>query len=267
MFLTKKGFRKILIMAIAYFIVGSLCIAAWFVFNNLGIYENFLLILGIATYLIGVLIIAWGRYAEGEGKLINLGNKLVRVDLKPAEFIEHYEMLKNADDLVIKKPSVDVLRVVSLAYDLLDDRENALATANEMIDIASDKKKNLAKLLKSSLLFSYGETEEAETLFNKIQKQKLNITCSGLADVILKSDRAIAMGDYKTAEVFFLNTLERSFPNPDILDKLICHYQLGEIYAKLQDNDKAIEHYEYCASFGGETAIQKSVSKKLEILK
>lgn len=265
MFLTKNGFRKILIMAIVYFLVGSLSIAVWFVFNNLGIKENFMLVLGIATYLIGLLIFAWGRYAEGEGKLINLGNMLVRYQLKPAEFIAHYEMLKNADDLVIKKPGIDVLRIVLIAYDLLDDMENALATANEMIDVASDKKKNLAKLLKCSLLFSCGEIKEAETLFNEIQKQKLNITCSGLADIILKSDRAMAMGDYKTAEAHNLKTLERSFPKPDNLEKLVCHYQLGEVYAKLQDTDKAIEHYNYCANFGGQTALKKAASENLKI--
>ena len=254
-------------MAIAYFLVGSLSIVAGFVFKNLGIDENFLLILGIATYVIGLIIIAVGRYAEGEGKLINLGNKLVRFELKPAEFIECYEELKNSNDLVIKKPSFDVLRIAAAAYDLLDDREKALATVDEMIDIASDKKKNLAKLLKSSLLFSYGETEKAETLFNETQKQNLNITCSGLVDAILKSDRAMAIGDYKIAEAYYLKALERPFPKPDNLEKLICHYQLGEVYVKLQDNDKAIEHYEYCANFGGETAIQKSAVEKLEILK
>ena len=47
MFLTKKSVRKILIMAICYFILGSIAIFLWFVFNNMGINENFLLILGI----------------------------------------------------------------------------------------------------------------------------------------------------------------------------------------------------------------------------
>ena len=75
MFLTKKSVRKILIMAICYFILGSIAIFLWSVFNNMGINENFLLILGIIVYLLCPLIILWGRYAEGKGKLINLGNK------------------------------------------------------------------------------------------------------------------------------------------------------------------------------------------------
>ena len=79
MFLTKKSVRKILIMAICYFILGSIAIFLWSVFNNMGINENFLLILGIIVYLLCILMIFWGRYAEGKGKLINLGNKLVRI--------------------------------------------------------------------------------------------------------------------------------------------------------------------------------------------
>ena len=76
MFLTKKSFRKILIMAICYFILASIAISLWAVFNSMGIKENFLLMLGIIVYLLCVLIIFWGRYAEGKGKLVNLGNEL-----------------------------------------------------------------------------------------------------------------------------------------------------------------------------------------------
>ena len=95
MFLTKKGFIKILIMAIAYFIVGSLSITAWVIFRSIGIPAKALLVLGIIIYLLCVIMIFWGRYAEGKGILINLVNKLVRNELKPMEFIKHYEELKN----------------------------------------------------------------------------------------------------------------------------------------------------------------------------
>ena len=264
MFLTKKSFRKILIMVICYFLLGSIFVALWAVFNIMAIEENFLLILGIILYFFCVPIFFLGRYTEGEGKLINLGNKLIRKELKPAEFIKHYEVLKNSDDLVIKKPSFDVLRVALIAYDLLEDREKTLATVDEMIKIASDKKQNLAKILKSALLFSYGEIQEADILFNDIQKQKLNIVCSGLVDIVLKSDRAMAMGDYKTVEAYHLKTLSRSFPKLDKVDLLVSNYQLGKVYEKLQNTDKAIEHYQYCANFGGETAIKIYAVEKLK---
>ena len=267
MFLTKKGFRKILIMAICYFSLGSFCIAFWILFNIMGVPGSFLLILGIITYVFCTLIIFGGRYAEGKGKIINLGNKLVRNELKPAEFIKHYESLKNANDLIVKKPSIEVLQLVAVAHDLLDDRENALAAVDEMIDASSDKKKNFAKLIKSSFLFSYDRTEEAEALFIEAQKQKLDFMSNSLVDAILKSDRAMVMGDYKTGEIYNLKMLERSFPKPDNLGKLVIHYKLAEVYEKFQDSRKAIIYYQYCVDFGGETAIKKSAMEKLQHLK
>ena len=267
MFLTKKGFRKILIMAICYCILASIAIFLWAFLNSMGIKENFLLMLGIIVYLLCVLIIFWGRYAEGKGKLVNLGNKLVRNELKPAEFIREYEALKKSSDLVTNKPSIEVLQLVAIAYDSLDDRENALVTVDEMIDIADDKKKAFSNLIKCSFLFSYGNFEDAENLFNEIQKQKLDIMCIGLVDAILKSDRAMAMGDYKTVEAYNLKLLECSFPKLDNLGKLVVHYKLGEVYEKLQDNSKAATYYQYCADFGGETAIKKSAIEKLQHIK
>ena len=71
MFLTKKSFRKILIMAICYCLLGSISIVLWAVFNSMDINEHFLLILGIIVYLLCPLIIFWGRYAEGKGKYNN----------------------------------------------------------------------------------------------------------------------------------------------------------------------------------------------------
>lgn len=266
MFLTRKSFRKILIMAICYFILGSIAISLWAVFNSMGIKENVLLILGIIVYLLCVLLIFWGRYAEGTGKLINLGNRLVRNELKPAEFIREYEALKKSNDLVVNKPCIEVLQLVAVAYDSLDDRENALATVDEMINVVSDKKKVFATLIKTSFLFSYDKKEEAELLFDEAQKQKLDFMCQSLVDAILKSDRAMAIGDYKTVETYNLKMLERTFPKPDNLSKLVLHYTLGKVYEKLQNREKAVAYYQYCATNGGETAIKKAAIGKIQDL-
>lgn len=264
MFLTKKSFRKILVMAICYFLLGSVAIVLWAVFNSIGVNENFLLTLGVIVFSLCPLIIFWGRYAEGKGKLINFGNKLVRNELKPADFIEHYELLKNSDNLIIKKPSIEVLQLVAIAYDSLDQREKALETVDEMIFVASENKKTFANLFKTSFLFSYDKKEEAEMLFNEIQKQKLDIISKSLVDAILKSDRAMVMGDYKTVEMYNLSMLQRTFPKLDNLGKLVVHYKLGEVYEKLQETDKAITYYRYCVDFGGETAIKTSAIEKLQ---
>jgi tetratricopeptide (TPR) repeat protein len=267
MFLTKKGFLKILIIAILYFVLGSLCITVGMIFRSIDIPANPLLILGLIAYLLCVITIFLGYYAEGKGILINLGNKLVRNELKPMEFIKHYEELKNSTDLVIKKPSAEVLQLVSLAYASLNDIKKTLAVQDEIIEISKEKKKSFAMLQKAAVLFSYGEVEQAEAIFSEMQTQKLDFMSTALADAILKCDRAMAMGDYKTVEAYALGALERKFPKLDNLGRLVFEYRLGEVYEKLQDNQKAVAHYEYCVNFGGETAIKNSAIEKLQNLK
>lgn len=266
MFLTKKDFRKIAGMAICYLVLGGGCFVLAVVFNGMGIDVTLFVVLGIVAYALCPLLILWGRYAEGKGKWIALGNKLVRHDLKPAEFIETYETLKNSKDLVIRKPSVEVLQLVAIAYDSLNDRENCLSAVDEMIAVAGEKKKAYIKLLKTSFLFSWGKMEEAEALFAEIQGQKLNAICNLLADAVLKSDRAMAMGDYRVVEAHSLKTLAQTFPKLDSLGKLTIHYKLGEVYEKLGDTEKAILYYQYCADFGGETEIRASAKFALKRL-
>ena len=265
MFLTKKGFWKIVAIAICYFVLGSFCIALGVISELLGV-DAKIQYLGIILCFLCPVLGLWGRYAEGEGKLINLGNKLVRNELKPAEFIKHYEDLKNSPDLVINKPSFDTLRLIAVAYDSLDMREKALSAVDELIAVASEKKKTLAKLTKISYMFSYGMTKEAEALFAEVQGLKLNFMCQAMTDAILKSDRAMAMGDYKVVETHCLKMLAQTFPKLDNLSRLVLHFGLGEVYEKLQDNEKASLYYQYCVDNGGETAMKSSAKTALERL-
>lgn len=264
MLLTKKGLTKIIIMAVCYFILGSSCVITGIFFANMGSDDGVLFLLGAVTYILGVLFAFLGRYAEGKGKLINLGNKLVRNELKPAEFIKAYTLLRNSDDLVICKPGVEILQLLAVAYNSLDDTQACLAAVEEMIASADEKKKTYAALCKASFLFDCGKTQEAELLFAQAQTGKLDLMSAALADVILKSDRAMAMGDYKVAEMYNLKMLAQAFPKPDNLSILIVHYNLGEIYEKTRQMEKAIFHYQYCADHGGETAIKRSAAQKLQ---
>ncbi|MBQ9161639.1 MAG: hypothetical protein IJX74_00035 [Clostridia bacterium] len=267
MFLTKKSIMKILLLAGIYFVLGSGCITVAIVFVSLGIEADLLFWLGGIAYALEAPLILFGRYAEGKGEWINRGNRLVRNELNPAEFIKEYELLKNSEELVVNKPSIEVLQLVAIAYDSLNDRENALATADEMIAVAGEKKKAYANLVKVSLLFSYKKTEEAEKLFEETQKLKLDFVCTALVDAILKSDRAMAMGDYKLAEARNLKMLEQTFPKLDNLGKLLVHYGLGEVYENLQDNEKAVLHYQYCIEHGGKTAIKESAQSAIDNLR
>ncbi len=264
MFLTKKGLWKVLTIGIAYFLLGSFCVAAGAVFAFFGAGSKLLFVLGTVCVVMCPLCIAWGLYAEGKGKLINLGNKLVRNELKPAVFIREYEQLRNTAGLVLSKPSIEVLRLAATAYDALDDRENCLSAVEEMIYAASEKKKMFAKLIKSSFLFSYGMVEEAEALFAEARTAKQDVSCRVLADAILMSDRAMAMGEYQTAEGYHLKMLTQTFPKLDPLSKLVIHFALGEVYERTQDREKAIFHYTYCVDHGGETAIKESARSALE---
>ncbi len=264
MFLTKRGFWKIVIMALCYFAIGSFCIMAGVIFGVLDADANFLFVLGAFCYIFCPIIIAWGRYAEGKGKLINLGNKLVRNELKPYEFIKEYQRLKNSTDLVVNKPSIEILQLVAIAYDSLDDRENCLSIAEEMVSVASEKKKTFAKLIKCSLLFSYNMVDDAEAVFTEIRTSKQNFMCQALTDAIFNSDRAMALGDYKTVEAYNLKALSQTFPKLDNLSRLMLHYKLGEVYEKLQSYENAIPYYKYCIDNGGETAIKESAKSALQ---
>ncbi len=266
MFLTKKGLLKILMVAIIYFVVGSLCLALGAFIASLGVNGKFLFVLGAVCYALSPLLALWGRYAEGKGILINTGNKYVRNELKPYEFIKEYQSLKSSTELVINKPSVEVLQLVAMAYDAVDDRENCLLTMDEMIAVASEKKKTFAKLIKCSFLFSYDKIDEAEAIFTEARAAKQDLLCQTITDIVLKSDRAMAMKDYKTVEAYLLKALSQTVPKLDPLSKLTLHYKLGEVYENLQDCANALTHYQYCAEHGGETAIKASAVAALERL-
>ena len=266
MFLSKKGFWKIMIMAICYFILGTFLIVIASICALIGLEYKLALILGIFMVLMIAPIICFGRYAEGKGKLINMGNKLVRNDLKPAEFINEYNTLKNSTNLMINKPSFEVLHLLAVAYESLRDYENTITIVNEMIEIAPKKKKTLALIIKTSILFSNDKNEEAEALFQSLQGVKLDALSYYMLDSVLKSDRAQAKGDYKVAETYNLTLLSKSFPKLDALGKLFVHNSLAEIYLKLEEIEKAKEHYQYCVEFGGETAIKTNAIIMLEKL-
>ncbi len=264
MFLTKENFRRIRKRILGYFLLGSLMIA-------LGIWTAMVesatvipFIGGGIIYALCPLVFLWGKDVEGKINLINLGRELVREDLSPAIFLREYYALRKSPDLVVCQPSVEVLEFVAVAHECLNEREKVLETVEEMLSVAPQKKRSLVKLVKCSFLFSYGRTEEAEALFFEAQREKPNAVCRLMIDNIWKSDRAIAMGDYKTAEQHLLGQLSKAFPELDNLGKLVTHFSLGVVYEKLAENEKAAEHYRYCAENGGETAIKESAITALE---
>ncbi len=265
MLLTKKSLWKILFMPVLYFIVGTIFIALGII-NVLLHASPWILCWGLLMYSLIPFITWWAIYYEGKGKLLSAGHKLVRKALKPAEFIKRYNNLQSSPDLILNKPSFELLHYVAIAYESQNDKQNVLATADDMIATASAKKMTLAKLCKVSFLFSYGMTEQAEALFAEVHNQKTDYMAQAVIDGILKGDRAMALGDYTIAESYNLQLLERKFPKLDNLSLLVVHHTLGELYEKTQKIEKALEHYRYCADNGGETALRESAKAALERL-
>jgi tetratricopeptide (TPR) repeat protein len=267
MFLTKKGLWKAIILVAIYFILGSFCVAVGILAILFQLETEGLLLYAFICYLCCPLIFFWARRREGVAKFVLLANRRIFKELNPKAFLAKYEEIRNTKDLVVCKPQIAVLQFASLAYDLLDNREAALAVSDEMIAVASQEKKTAAKLMKASLLYSYDRVEEAEALFSEVRTEKMDVITQGMVDSLLKSDRAMAMGDYKTFECYCLSALERKFPKLKPLNKLLLHFGLGEVYEKMRETEKAVPYYQYCVEHGGETAIREKARAALERLR
>ena len=101
MFLTKNSLWKIIIIAIAYFVIGTIGVTLGFLFMVYG-YDWWVLYVGMAMFCLCPLIVLWGLYAEGKGKLIAIGRKWIFNELRPREYIKEDERLASTSDLVIK---------------------------------------------------------------------------------------------------------------------------------------------------------------------
>ncbi len=266
MLLTKAGLRKIVMIAAIYFLIGSFSLAVGLGLRNTGVNTAPLIRIGVIAYAVGILGVFWGRYAEGKGKLLARGNRLIFRELNPAEFIREYDALREAPGLVVCRPGQELLQLLAVAYGALNDHAAALAAADAQLAAATGKWVTRAKIGKASLLYSYDRTEEAEAIFTEIGRQKLGAVDTLLYDALLKSDRAVARGDYRTAEAYCLKKLENGFPKPNPLQTLYLHGKLALLYERLGEREQALEHYRYCAENGGGTALRRKAAEELRRL-
>lgn len=266
MLFTYKSFWRIFAMCIVYFFLGSISLALSVAFS-FGTPDLTLFWLGISLYALIPIFAFWLRSAEGKGKPLALGYRLLRRDMRPAAFLAEYEALKNAPDLMICRPSTDLLQMVAVAESMLGHTDRALATVEEMIATAPKKKLTYAKMVKVSFLFVAGKIEEAEALLFTLRTGKLDILSQTLASAILEGDRAMAIGDYKTVEASRLRQLDSRFPKLDNLGRLAVHYDLAEIYMKMGNTESATLHYRFCAENGGETVLRENAIAALEWLR
>ncbi len=254
MYLTKKQLVKIWAITGLYIAIGIVSLAFFFAF--LPYSEAALLIIGLLMLLLSPIIYKVGRYGEGQAKLISKGNKLVLQQLRPAELLRIYEEARNNPDNVVAEPKFDVLQMVLLAYDVLGKTEEALDTLALMATVVPEKKRHLLKGLQASLLYANGKVEEAEKLYTELLNTKLDIMAAAVMNALTNADRAVARGDFATAEAYFNRTLAQTFPKPNPLGVVQTHFNLATIYLTTDRTEEAKTHLDYCIAHGGETFFQ-----------
>jgi len=263
MFLTRKTMKKINGLTAAFCIIGGVSLVAAVIFTFLGAESWELVRLGLLTLFLGLVLRRFMQYGEGKAKLIASANVLVAPKLFPGHCIHLYEEKRNDPDNVIAKPDFEVLLMLVAAYDTMGDASNALAAVEQMVSIAPERKKAYSMLLKASLLYANGRIAEADQLYAEALQQKMDMAARATADLVLKSDKAMAIGDYATAEAFFRQLLERRFPKNPPLSVLTAKFALGKICAATGRADEAGPYFTYCVRNGGQTSMQREAEQLL----
>ena len=168
MFLTRKALKKIRLLIGTYFALGALSFVIAVIFKLFSIENKFIIILGFVCFLLGVFFGKIGRYSEGKGKLINIGNKLVNHQLRPAEFIHLYEEKRDSSENVVSKPDFDVLILVVTAYDAWEI-PNELETLEKCFPLLP-RKKAFCKPSEILCVVQYRKNRRGRTTFRRSAK-------------------------------------------------------------------------------------------------
>lgn len=260
MFLTAQALKKIKILTTAYFFLGGISIILSGIFTFLAAKAAVLLVIGIVSILLGFAFRRMGMYSEGVGKLVSKGQLLLLRQLNPTEFIKLYYSKRDAPDNVVCSPSTDVLRLLLVAYDAIGHTQSALEVADHMISIAPEKKKPLMLLLKASVLYGVGNTQQAEPIYSSVISKKMSPLTRLRSDNIMKGDRAMAYGDYTTAEAHFKTVLSSPASQKNLLLMLYAHLDLAKIYYATNRPEEAAPHADYCLKNSGGTNVAEQIN-------
>ena len=133
-----------------------------------------------------------------------------------------------------------------------------------MVAVAKPNQKAVVLLYKADYLYAYGRTEEAEKFFAAAQNEKMPKNVKAFSDNIAKCDRAFAFGNYASAEQFCREELAKG---RTLLSIMSLHFMLAEICEKTGRDAEALEHYNYCAMYGGETRYRIRSIEKLNAVR
>ena len=257
MFLDRKGILKCVLM-ILFYIAADVWIIAESVMTGEDLWYPILMLV------LTVLCVLCVPELFGVSRYVRLYNLNVPNELKPAEFLKKYERIRFSDKLVVSKPHPAVLMRAANAYRLLDMEKQLFATLDEMVAVAKPNQKAVVLLYKADYLYAYGRTEEAEKFFAAAQNEKMPKNVKAFSDNIAKCDRAFAFGNYASAEQFCREELAKERP---LLSIMSLHFMLAELCEKTGRETEALEHYNYCAMYGGETCYRTKSIEKLNAVR
>lgn len=265
MFLTRKDIILIRLVSSSYFILAASSLISAYTSFKAG--ESFVLYIVFAVLWLfpGTLHPYTGRYNRGCAKYVNMGNKLVNKELRPADFIKAIDEKIEDRSTIVLKPHPRVLALLIAAHNLLGDNESALKYAERIATAKTKQQIISAKLLKASVLYASGKTDVAENLFHEIESINPRGIIKTNFNELRCIDRAMVSEDYALAEDYIRKKLAKPslIPNSMIL---IYHWNLYCICVKTDRENEAAIHLKYCAEHGGETAIKQKAKEMLDKL-
>ena len=92
----------------------------------------------------------------------------------------------------------------------------------------------------------------------------MNMETKMTSDMILKSDRAMAPGDYATAEIYNKQMLQKTFPYNTPLSLVYIHFSLSKIYYTTERINEARFHCNYCVENRGATALKSEAANMVK---
>ena len=264
MFLTRKEWIGVLIKNCLWIVISALCGVAVLLLLIVGKPFVWMVVLGGIALFFGIVGFPIGYYAKGVAPLVVAGRKAINFELRPMDFIILYDQKRSDPGNVVARPHRDVLIWLFTAYAMLRDNENALKTVDAMLSAVPARQKAAVTVLRMAVFYDLGRKEEADDLLAKLQSGPVDARTRRVIDIVMKTSRAEAHGEWEKLEAFYRPRL--SLPPKKTTPFLLAdtHFELAIVCEKTGRPDEAKMHYTYCAEHGGQTYMQKKAAEWLK---
>ena len=264
MYLSKNSLLKVILISSAFLLLAGVFYVVAYMISKSGLSPKPTVILAVIFTVASFVSLPFGFYADGVSKPFSEGTRLVRRDLQPQAFTAYYKDLTDPEKAAIIRERYDILELLLTSYKLLDDRTGILNTLELMKTSLKAKHKSFAALHFAEDMYENGDIEGADALIAEAEKRNDGAELKALADDMRKSARAKALNDFDTEEKYYNGLLSaKGIFKADNAAALFAHYRLYDICKKTGRERESLEHLQYCAEYGGKTAIARRAKKKL----